>query len=119
MREEAVVVACVIAAGVGAVLAFAVFELPFLLLFGLVVGASAELGRLAFQSLMQRLAPGGAHGRVFVRYEVIFQLAWVAGALIPAMLPIDFRGGFLILAGLYLVAGVGYLTPDIVARRRA
>jgi hypothetical protein len=49
---------------------------------------------------------------------VIFQLAWVAGALIPAMLPIDFRGGFLILAGLYLVAGVGYLTPDIVARRR-
>lgn len=119
MREEAVVVTCVVAAGVGAVLAFAVFELPVLLLFGLVVGASAELGRLAFQSLMQRLAPGGAHGRVFVRYEVIFQLAWVAGALIPAMLPIDFRGGFLILAGLYLVAGVGYLTPDIVARRRA
>jgi hypothetical protein len=35
------------------------------------------------------------------------------------MLPIDFRGGFLILAGLYLVAGIGYLTPDIVARRRA
>ncbi|MGZ8626677.1 MAG: hypothetical protein ACXWXK_08410 [Actinomycetota bacterium] len=119
LREEAVVVACVIAAGVGAVLAFAVFELPFLVLFGLVVGASAELGRLAFQSLMQRLAPGGAHGRVFVRYEVIFQLAWVAGALIPAMLPIDFRGGFLILAGLYLVAGIGYLTPDIVARRRS
>ncbi|HSJ51330.1 MAG TPA: hypothetical protein VLA90_08605 [Actinomycetota bacterium] len=118
VREEAVVVGCVIGAGIGAVLAFAAFSLPVLVLFGLVVGASAELGRLAFQSLMQRLAPGGAHGRVFVRYEVIFQLAWVAGALIPAMLPIDFRGGFLILAGLYLVAGVGYLTPDIVARRR-
>ncbi len=53
-----------------------------------------------------------------MRYEVIFQLAWVAGALIPAMLPIDFRSGFLILAGLYLVAGIGYLTPDIMARRR-
>ncbi|HEY7754757.1 MAG TPA: hypothetical protein VID69_00860 [Actinomycetota bacterium] len=118
MREEAVVVTCVIGAGIGAILAFAVFELPVLVLFALVVGASAELGRLAFQSLMQRLAPGGAHGRVFVRYEVLFQLAWVAGALIPAMLPIDLRGGFLILAGLYLVAGIGYLTPDIVARRR-
>jgi hypothetical protein len=35
------------------------------------------------------------------------------------MLPIDFRWGFLILAGLYLVAGVGYLTPDLLARRRA
>jgi hypothetical protein len=118
LREEAVVVACVIGAGVGAVLAFVAFSLPVLMVFGLVVGASAELGRLAFQSLMQRMAPGGAHGRVFVRYEVIFQVAWVAGALIPAMLPIDFRGGFLILAGLYLVAGVGYLTPDLVARRR-
>jgi hypothetical protein len=118
VREEAVVVACVIGAGVGAVLAFVAFSLPVLIVFGVVVGASAELGRLAFQSLMQRLAPGGAHGRVFVRYEVIFQLAWVAGALL-AMLPIDFREAFLILAGLYLVAGIGYLTPDLVARRRA
>ncbi|MEX0743449.1 MAG: hypothetical protein WD248_03730 [Actinomycetota bacterium] len=118
LREEAVVVACVAAAGVGAVLAFVAFSLPVLIVFGVVVGASAELGRLAFQSLMQRLAPGGAHGRVFVRYELIFQLAWVAGALIPAMLPIDFRGGFLILAILYLVAGIGYLTPDVVARLR-
>jgi hypothetical protein len=119
LREEAVVVACVIGAGIGAVLAFVAFSLPVLVVFAVVVGASAELGRLAFQSLMQRLAPGGAHGRVFVRYEVLFQLAWVAGALIPSMLPIDFRWGFLILAGLYLVAGVGYLTPDLLARRRA
>jgi hypothetical protein len=119
LREEAVVVACVIGAGIGAVLAFVAFSLPVLVVFALVVGASAELGRLAFQSLMQRLAPGGAHGRVFVRYEVLFQLAWVAGALIPSMLPIDFRWGFLILAGLYLVAGVGYLMPDLLARRRA
>jgi hypothetical protein len=55
---------------------------------------------------------------VFVRYEVVFQLAWIAGALIPSMLPIGFRQGFLVLAGLYLVAGVGYLAPDLVARRR-
>jgi hypothetical protein len=119
LREEAVVISCLAGAGVGAVLAFVAFSLPVLLLFALVVGASAELGRLAFQSLMQRLAPGGAHGRVFVRYEVVFQLAWVAGALIPSMLPIDFRGGFLILAALYLVAGIGYLTPDLMARRRS
>jgi hypothetical protein len=102
---------------VGAVLAFVAFSLPVLAAFGVVVGASAELGRLAFQSLMQRLAPGGALGRVFVRYEVLFQLAWVGGALL-AMLPIEARGAFLILAGLYLVAGIGYLTPDLVAKRR-
>jgi len=106
------------AAGAGAVLAFAAFELPVLVLFALAVGATSELGRLAFQTLMQRLAPGGAHGRVFVRYEVMFQLAWVGGALIPAVVPIDLRGGFLTLASLYLVAGIGYLTPDWMARRR-
>jgi len=119
LREEAVVIACIIGAGVGATLSFFAFSLPVLAVFALAVGTSAELGRLAFQSLMQRLAPGGAHGRVFVRYEVVFQLAWVFGALIPAMLPIGFREGFLVMAGLYLVAGVGYLTPDILARRRS
>jgi len=118
LREEAVVVACIIAAGIGAFLAFVAFSLPILTAFALVAGASSELGRLAFQSLMQQLAPGGAHGRVFVRYEVVFQLSWVLGALIPAMLPLGFREGFLILFGMYVVVGLGYLTPDLVSRRR-
>jgi hypothetical protein len=118
VREEAVVVGCLIGAGVGALFSFLAFELLVLVLFAVVVGASSELGRLAFQTLMQRLAPGGALGRVFVRYEVLFQLAWVGGALIPALAPIDLRQGFLILAALYLVAVMGYLTPDVLARRR-
>ena len=118
VREEAVVVACIVAAGIGAFLAFVAFSLPILTAFALVAGASSELGRLAFQSLMQQLAPGGAHGRVFVRYEVVFQLSWVLGALIPAMLPLGFREGFLILFGMYVVVGLGYLTPDFLARRR-
>jgi len=119
VREEAVVVACIVAAGIGAFLAFVAFSLPILTAFALVAGASSELGRLAFQSLMQQLAPGGAHGRVFVRYEVVFQLSWVLGALIPAMLPLGFREGLLILFGMYVVVGLGYLTPDFLARRRA
>ena len=119
LREEAVVVGCIVGAGVGAVLAYVAFSLPVLVVFALAVGAAAELGRLAFQSLMQTLAPGGTHGRVFVRYEVIFQLAWVAGAIVPAMLPLEFREAFLVLAGLYVIAGIGYLAPDLMARRRA
>jgi hypothetical protein len=118
LREEAVVIGCLIGAGVGATLSFFAFELVVLILFAIVVGMSSELGRLAFQTLMQRLAPGGSYGRVFVRYEVLFQLAWVGGALIPALAPIDLREGFLILAALYLVAILGFLTPDVLARRR-
>jgi hypothetical protein len=119
VREEAVVIACIVGAAVGAVLAFAVFSLPVLAVFGLMVGMSSELGRLAFQSLMQQLAPGGAQGRVFVRYEVIFQLAWVAGALLPAMLDIRFRDALLVLFGLYVVVGLGYLAPPFIENRRA
>jgi hypothetical protein len=119
LREEAVVISCIVAAAIGAVIAFAWSSLPVLAAFALVVGMTGELGRLAFQSLMQQAAPGGAHGRVFVRYEVLFQLAWVCGALIPALLAIDVRQGFLILFALYVVAGVGYLAPDLLERRAA
>ncbi len=102
LREEFIVVGCTIAAGLGAFFAFQAFSLPVLAIFGLVAGAATELGRLAFQSLMQAHAPEGALGRVFVRYEVMFQLAWVAGAIGPAVLPIDFKAGMLMMAGFYL-----------------
>jgi hypothetical protein len=107
IREEFIVVGCTVAAGLGAFLASQAFSLPVLAVFGLTVGAATELGRLAFQSLMQHHAPEGALGRVFVRYEVLFQLSWVAGAVGPAILPIDFEAGVLIMAGFYLaLAGV-------------
>jgi hypothetical protein len=114
LREEAVVLIALVAAGGGAVLAFVAFSLPALVLFALLAGAAAEFGRLAFQSLMQRLAPSSAQGRVFVRYEVQFQLAWVGAALVPALVPLPFRSGLLVLAALY-----GVLTVTYLRRRRS
>ena len=102
LREEVIVVGCTLAAGLGALFAFQAFSLPVLTIFGLTAAAATELGRLAFQSLMQHYAPEGALGRVFVRYEVVFQLSWVAGAFGPALLAIDFRDGILIIAAFYL-----------------
>lgn len=117
VREEALVVAGLVAAGAAAFLAFRFFTLPVLALFAAVAGMATELGRLAFQSLMQRWAPGGSQGRVFVRYEILFQLAWVAGALVAAVLPVSigsttvlplsFRGGVFALALVYLGLGLG------------
>jgi hypothetical protein len=104
-REEAVVIGSVAMAGVGALLAFELFGLPLLTVFALLSGAATEFGRLAFQALMQRAAPQGALGRVFVRYEVLFQLAWVAGAFMPAVLPIEFRLGILAMAAFYTLLG--------------
>jgi hypothetical protein len=108
LREEFIVVGCTVAAGLGAFLAFQAFSLPVLALFALTAGAATELGRLAFQSLMQAHAPEGALGRVFVRYEVMFQLSWVAGALGPAVLSIDLKGGILMVAGFYLALAAAW-----------
>jgi hypothetical protein len=100
-REEAVVVACVCSAGIGALLASELFGLPLLAVYALTAGAGTEFARLAFTSLMQRNVPEGALGRVFVRYEVLFQAAWVAGAFVPVLLPISFRQGMVLLTLFY------------------
>jgi hypothetical protein len=117
VREEALVVVALVAAGMAAFAAFRLFRLPLLAVFASVAGVATELGRLAFQSLMQRWAPGGSQGRVFVRYEVLFQLAWIGGALVAALLPVSigsttiipltFRGGVFVLALVYLGLGLG------------
>ena len=109
VREDGVVFGAAAVAGVAALLAFARFALVPLALFALAAGAATEFGRLAFQSLMQRAAPPGAHGRVFVRYEMGFQLAWVAGAFFSAILSIPFRGGVVAMATLYVSLAIGYL----------
>jgi hypothetical protein len=114
IREEVVVIACVIGAGVGALLGYGFFRLPVLIGFALLAGAASEFGRLAFQSLMQRHAPAGAFGRVFVRYEVVFQLAWVTGAFLPAVLPLSFREGILFLAGFYMALAVIFFTRPML-----
>jgi len=118
-REEGVVVGALVLAGASAAFALAEYGLATFCLFTFLAGAATETGRLAFQSLMQREAPGGVTGRVFVRYEVLFQLAWVAGAFIPAMFPIPLRLGVTMLAVFYLAMGATFLIrSELDARRR-
>ena len=119
VREEAVVVGALLAAGAGALLAIQAYSLATLTLFASLGGMATESGRLAFQSLMQITAPGGAQGRVFVRYEVFFQLAWVAGAFLPSMFPIPFRGGILAVAVFHLGLGLPYLLRILRGGREA
>jgi hypothetical protein len=118
LREEIVVLASLLGAGLAAFGAFQALTLPVLAAFGCVAGTATELGRLAFQSLMQREAPAGALGRVFVRYELMFQLAWVVGALLPAVLPIEFDLGILLLGAFYVVVGISYLLWPRIGRHR-
>ena len=51
---------------------------------------------------------------MFVRYEVLFQGAWVIGAFVPVLLPISFREGMVGLTVFY-----GALAGTYVWRARA
>lgn len=118
MREEGLLISAVGLAGAAAVAAFELYGLAALAVFAAIAGMSTEFGRLGFQALMQRLVPAGAQGRVFVRYEVAFQLAWVAGAFVPAMIEIPFRTGVLVLGAFYIVTMAVYLALPSLARTR-
>jgi predicted MFS family arabinose efflux permease len=118
-RDGAVVLASLFVAGAAALLAFVEYSALLLAVFGLLAGMSTEFGRLAFQSLMQQHAPADAQGRVFVRYEVVFQLSWVFGAFFPAVLAIGFRTGTFILAAFYLALGAAFVVWSQVPSHRA
>jgi hypothetical protein len=111
-REEAVMLGCLVLTALGALAASSQFSLPLLGVFVLLAGVASETARLGFQSLIQKEAGPGAEGRAYVRYEVRFQLAWVAGAFVPAMLPITFRPGLLVLAGIYAAVAVWITVRD-------
>jgi hypothetical protein len=89
-------------------LASQVFGLPLLTVYAFIAGAATELARLAMQSLVQRDAPPDALGRVFVRYEALYQVAWVGAAFIPTLIPIPFRVGIVLLAVFYAALGAAF-----------
>lgn len=83
------------------------------------LGLGSSTGKLAFDSLVQRDAPDAAQGRWFARFEAVFQLAWVAGALIPVVLSVPIGPGYVLLAGACATAAVVYLSGLRTAHRPA
>jgi len=119
MREETMIVsALALPAAVG--LATAVFGGPVagIALAGS-VNFSAAICRLAFESIVQRDAPGVNRGQVFARYETRFQFGWVVGATVPVMLAMPGELGFALI-GLVAVGGVWWYRTAVnrTARRR-
>ena len=82
-------------------------------LLALVVNFAAALGRLAFDSIVQRDAPDANQGRAFAQFETKFQLAWVIGGIFPVIYApkTDNDGpiGFAIVGGIALFAAISYL----------
>jgi hypothetical protein len=73
------------------------------------VNFAAAVGRLGFESIVQRDAPQANRGRAFARFETRFQLGWAAAGLIPVIIEIPGWVGFLIVGLMCAVAVANYI----------
>ncbi|WP_040493227.1 MFS transporter [Ilumatobacter nonamiensis] len=61
-----------------------------------VVGFAAALGRLGFESIVQRDAPEANQGRAFARFETRFQFAWAAAGFIAVAIQLPGAIGLMV-----------------------
>jgi len=73
-----------------------------------VLNLMAALGRLSFESIVQRDAPGANRGRAFAVFETRFQLAWALGAFVAVAIQVPGAVGFLVV-GLIAAGASVYL----------
>ncbi|HYN18418.1 MAG TPA: MFS transporter [Actinomycetes bacterium] len=84
---------------------------------GLAMGAGIAAARLGFESLVQRDVPPPARGTAITRAETTFQLAWVAGAVLPVAFPLPTAPSLLAAAVVCLVAATTYAVGLLRLRR--
>src|SRR5215211_6629909 len=85
---------------------------------GLAMGAGIAAARLGFESLVQREVAPAARGTAITRAETTFQLAWVAGAVIPVAFPLPTTPSLLAAAAMCLLAAATYTTGLLRLGRR-
>ena len=114
LREESMLAGALGLAAIGGLAAAVLGGVAAGVMLAVVVNFSAAVGKLAFEAVVQRDAPQANQGRAFARFETRFQLAWVLAGLVPVIIVIPGRPGFLIVG---LVAAAG-LVNDVARRRR-
>ena len=74
-----------------------------------VVGFAAATCRLSFESIVQRDGPEANRGQAFARFETQFQFGWVVAAVLPVLVPMPGRVGYLLVGAVCLAALVSYI----------
>lgn len=108
VREERILAGVLGAVAIVGTLAALIGGLVGAMLAAAVVSLAGAMGKQAFDAIVQRDAPEANLGRSFSRFESRFQLVWVIGAVIPVVVPIPSRIGFLFIALASAFAAVSY-----------
>ncbi|MDO8364630.1 MAG: MFS transporter [Actinomycetota bacterium] len=116
IREELMLtIALAVIAGAG-VAAAITGGLVTAILLAFVVNFSSAIGRLAFDSLVQRDAPDANQGRAFAKFETRFQLAWVLAGLPPVFFTLPGQVGFLVVGLIGAFAGASFFIGSKAVR---
>ncbi|MBV9661791.1 MAG: MFS transporter [Acidimicrobiales bacterium] len=71
---------------------------PAALVLAAVVALGASVAKTAFDAIVQKDTRDWVRSRLFARFESIFQLVWVVGALIPTLIATSLLVGFVLTA---------------------
>lgn len=116
MREETMLSTALVISAIGGI-GLAAIGTP---LAGVAVAAvvnfAAAIGRLAFESIVQRDAPEANQGRAFATFETRFQFAWAAAAFIAVALQLPGAIGLLVVG---VVAAAALIQLQIRDRQPA
>lgn len=118
IREETMLsVALLVCSASGVAVALLGGPLGAVILAGM-LNLMAALGRLSFESIVQRDAPDANQGRAFAVFETRFQFAWAFGAFLAVALQLPGVAGFVVVASATALASVRVLGwVDAVSRR--
>jgi MFS family permease len=101
ISEKRLVATAAVVIGVTAVATTQMTALKFrlaALVLAAVIGLGASVAKTAFDAIVQRDVPDADRSRMFARFESLFQLAWVVGALFPTLIGISLFSGFVVIA---------------------
>jgi hypothetical protein len=110
LREQPMVVAALALEAGAAFAAGQWFGLPAAAALAFAAGLAWGTAKLAFDGLLQRVVPAAHRGAAFTRAETLYQLAWVAGAVIPTALPVATGVGLVMAGFAALAAQVVYVS---------
>jgi MFS family permease len=96
LKEEGILVAALVIAGITALVVGQMFSAVTAGILVFAVGVSSGALKVAFDAIIQRETPEGGRGWAFARFESLLQLAWVAGALIPLIVPLSSGAGAIV-----------------------
>ncbi|HWE54906.1 MAG TPA: MFS transporter [Acidimicrobiales bacterium] len=82
---------------------------PSALVLAFVVALGASVAKAAFDAIVQRDTPDRDRSRLFARFESIFQLVWVVGALIPTLIDTSLIVGFVLVAATVVVTSAVFV----------